>query len=51
MEKALHMRVIGQEEAIGAVQDDPPHAGSGPKRPSVVVFAGPTGVSTELPRR
>jgi ATP-dependent Clp protease ATP-binding subunit ClpC len=53
MEKALHQRVIGQEEAISALAKTIRRTRAGlkdPKRPSgSFVFAGPTGVGkTEL---
>jgi ATP-dependent Clp protease ATP-binding subunit ClpC len=53
MEKALHMRVIGQEEAIAALSKTIRRTRAGlkdPKRPSgSFIFAGPTGVGkTEL---
>ncbi len=53
MEKALHMRVIGQEEAISALSKTIRRTRAGlkdPKRPSgSFIFAGPTGVGkTEL---
>ncbi|TIH40423.1 ATP-dependent Clp protease ATP-binding subunit [Subtercola vilae] len=53
MEKALHERVIGQEEAIAALSRTIRRTRSGlkdPKRPSgSFIFAGPTGVGkTEL---
>ncbi|GAB3041838.1 ATP-dependent Clp protease ATP-binding subunit [Parafrigoribacterium mesophilum] len=53
MEKALHMRVIGQEEAIQALSKTIRRTRAGlkdPKRPSgSFIFAGPTGVGkTEL---
>lgn len=53
MEKALHQRVIGQEEAIAALSRTIRRTRSGlkdPKRPSgSFIFAGPTGVGkTEL---
>ncbi|PDQ35221.1 MAG: NDP-hexose 4-ketoreductase [Candidatus Lumbricidophila eiseniae] len=53
MEKALHQRVIGQEEAIAALSKTIRRTRAGlkdPKRPSgSFIFAGPTGVGkTEL---
>ncbi|MEW6231028.1 MAG: AAA family ATPase [Chloroflexota bacterium] len=53
MEERLHQRVIGQEEAIGAVSDAIRRGRSGlkdPKRPiGSFIFLGPTGVGkTEL---
>ncbi|MCU1524117.1 MAG: NDP-hexose 4-ketoreductase, partial [Microbacteriaceae bacterium] len=53
MEKALHQRVIGQEEAISALSKTIRRTRAGlkdPKRPSgSFIFAGPTGVGkTEL---
>src|SRR3546814_7149730 len=53
MEKALHQRVIGQEEAISALAKTIRRQRAGlkdPKRPSgSFIFAGPTGVGkTEL---
>ena len=53
MEKALHMRVIGQEEAIAVLAKTIRRTRAGlkdPKRPSgSFIFAGPTGVGkTEL---
>ncbi|MCY7412235.1 MAG: AAA family ATPase, partial [Salinibacterium sp.] len=53
MEKALHMRVIGQEEAISVLSKTIRRTRAGlkdPKRPSgSFIFAGPTGVGkTEL---
>src|SRR6185312_5873626 len=53
MEKALHMRVIGQDEAIAALSKTIRRTRAGlkdPKRPSgSFIFAGPTGVGkTEL---
>src|SRR5690606_15833725 len=53
MEKALHQRVIGQEEAIAALARTIRRTRAGlkdPKRPSgSFIFAGPTGVGkTEL---
>ena len=53
MEKALHQRVIGQEEAISALAKTIRRTRAGlkdPKRPSgSFIFAGPTGVGkTEL---
>jgi len=53
MEKALHMRVIGQDEAISALAKTIRRTRAGlkdPKRPSgSFIFAGPTGVGkTEL---
>ncbi|MDP3209830.1 MAG: ATP-dependent Clp protease ATP-binding subunit, partial [Rhodoglobus sp.] len=53
MEKALHMRVIGQEEAISVLAKTIRRTRAGlkdPKRPSgSFIFAGPTGVGkTEL---
>ena len=55
MEERLHRRVIGQDEAIGAVADTIRRARSGlndPKRPyGSFIFLGPTGVGkTELSR-
>ena len=55
MEEHLHRRVIGQDEAIGAVADTIRRARSGlndPKRPfGSFIFLGPTGVGkTELSR-
>jgi len=55
MEEELHRRVIGQEEAIGAVSDAIRRARTGlkdPKRPiGSFIFLGPTGVGkTELAR-
>lgn len=55
MEEELHRRVIGQEEAIGAVSDAIRRARAGlkdPKRPiGSFIFLGPTGVGkTELAR-
>ena len=55
MEERLHQRVIGQEEAIGAVSDALRRARAGlkdPKRPiGSFIFLGPTGVGkTELAR-
>jgi ATP-dependent Clp protease ATP-binding subunit ClpC len=53
MEEALHMRVIGQDQAIGVVSDAIRRARAGlkdPKRPiGSFIFLGPTGVGkTEL---
>ena len=55
MEERLHQRVIGQEEAVGAVSDAIRRARAGlkdPKRPiGSFIFLGPTGVGkTELAR-
>jgi ATP-dependent Clp protease ATP-binding subunit ClpA len=56
MEKALHQRVIGQEEAISSLSKTIRRTRAGlkdPKRPSgSFIFAGPTGVGkTELARQ
>ena len=52
MEEALHKRVVGQEEAIGAISKAVRRARAGlkdPKRPiGVFIFLGPTGVGKSL---
>jgi len=55
MEKSLHLRIVGQDEAVNAVSDAIRRARAGlkdPKRPiGSFIFLGPTGVGkTELAR-